>query len=143
MAVCPGEPKCFTRECFREILLIFSQACSGLHSRLISARLGSKKGACRRLGFSSFWQKCVGLASCKQYARMTILNEMTWRLSFICIVPCINMASCIKERVIFQCFENIAALKKNLDLNSTVDVWRLVLFSMTENMLCKVLVTAW
>lgn len=53
------------------------------------------------------------------------------------------MASCMKETVVFQCFENIAALKKNLELNSSVDIWMLVVFSMTENVLCKVLDAAW
>lgn len=71
------------------------------------------------------------------------LGEMTQRLSFTCIVPWINVASCMRETTVFQCFENIAALKVNLELNSIVDVWMLVVFSMAENALCKVLDTAW
>lgn len=63
---------------------------------------------------------------------------MTQRLSFIRILPWINMASCMKETIGFQCFDDIAALKMNLELNSIVDVWMLVVFSMTENVLCKV-----
>ena len=74
---------------------------------------------------------------------MAILNEMTQRLSFICIVPWINMASCMKETIVFQCFENIAAFKIHLELNTIVDVWMLLVFSVTENVLCKVLDAAW
>lgn len=53
-----------------------------------------------RSGCSSCWQRWLGGAWCEQHARMAMLNEATLRLSFICIVPWINVASCVKETTV-------------------------------------------
>lgn len=53
LAVCPGEPKCFTWEYFREILITScSQSCSGLRSRAHFCQAGQQEGGFSRAGFS-------------------------------------------------------------------------------------------
>lgn len=143
LAVAPGEAECFPWEYCRAALPVLFPA-PVWFGKQVSLLLGwaAPRGSSRS-GCSSCWQRWLGCAWCEQHARMAMLSEVTLRLSFVCIVPWINEASCVKETTVFQCFENIAALKVNLELNSIVDVWMLVVFSMVKNVLCEVLYAAW
>lgn len=85
-------------------------------------------------GCSSFWQRGGGRASCKQCPRMAVLRDdsepehhLHWALDY--------QASCREETIVFQYFKNIVTLKLTLELNSMVDIWMLVAFSL-QKMFC-------